>query len=60
MQLDAASSITVSLNLPVPEPISFNHTNENCDNEVSVKKRKLATVTREYGDKNESGWKLRA
>ena len=57
MKLEAASKVTVDINLPVPDPVVVNHQVQNCDgdNEApSSKKRKLTTLN-EVSHQSESG-----
>ena len=57
MQLDAASSVKVNINLPVPDPVVVNHQMKNCGdrNDPPAKKRKTLTTVNEYSDPKEPG-----
>ena len=60
MKLDAASSVKVEINLPVPDPVLVNHHMENCDGDTeqpSAKIRKLTTVN-ETSHPNEHGTRI--
>ena len=57
MQLDKTSGISESLNIPIPDPVFLNHTDQNnsCKNDEDPlsKKRKITQVINEHGDASE-------
>ena len=55
MQLDRTPEISEDLNIPVPDPIFFNHNDKNntSDDDPASKKRKITQVINEHGDSSE-------
>lgn len=51
----AASTVKVSINLPVPDPIILNNSSKNCDGDAKLPKKRKITTVDEHKSVNESG-----
>lgn len=55
LQMAAASTVKVSINLPVPDPIILNNSSKNCDGDAKLPKKRKITTVDEHKSVNESG-----